>query len=142
MVTPIFFDSTFLIALHHEKDDYHERAKQVMEYVLAEHFPFCRVLTDYVFDETVTRIKDYGRNIHQAILAAKQFRDEREYHLEWVTREEFNETFKLFLSREDKRWSFTDCTSYVWMREHGIQYAVSMDSDFDQFGIVKNLARR
>ena len=140
MVTPIFFDSTFLIAIHNQKDPHFVQAKEVSERVLADFYPYARVVTDYIFDETVTGIKDRGRNTPAAILAAQWLRNE--CRLEAITPQEFEEAYGVFVGYRDKAWSFTDCTSYVWIKDHGIKYAVSMDSDFDLFGFVQKLVRR
>ncbi|MFT3773889.1 MAG: hypothetical protein QM820_51630 [Minicystis sp.] len=40
----------------------------------------------------------------------------------------------MFLARPDKRYSFTDCTSFVLMRRLGLRTAVSLDDDFRQEG--------
>ena len=42
----------------------------------------------------------------------------------------------LYMAREDKTWSLTDCTSFVVMNEQGIQNALSSDRHFQQAGFV------
>jgi len=37
----------------------------------------------------------------------------------------------------DKQWSFTDCTSYVVMRQLGIEEAFAFDRHFEQMGFVR-----
>lgn len=37
-------------------------------------------------------------------------------------------------SRHDKRWSLTDCISFVTMEEFGIEVALTLDADFRQAG--------
>ena len=141
-ITPIFFDSVFIVALHNNADQHHDKAIRVMEEVLAEFYPYARVLTDFIMDEAVTYIKDRGRNTLLAIEAALRIKEGVDYRLELITPEEFQESYLLFVKLRDKGWSFTDCTSYIWMKKHGVKYAVSMDADFDQFDIAENLVRR
>ncbi|NOZ04858.1 MAG: type II toxin-antitoxin system VapC family toxin [Chloroflexi bacterium] len=45
----------------------------------------------------------------------------------WAVFEQFN---------VDKRWSFTDCVSYVVMREQGISEVFAFDRHFVQMGFV------
>lgn len=40
----------------------------------------------------------------------------------------------LMLSHEDKRWSLTDCTSFVLMREAKIERAFTLDHNFAEAG--------
>ena len=47
----------------------------------------------------------------------------------------FMEALKIFIRFSDKEWSFTDCTSYVIIKNANITKAVSFDEYFRQFGI-------
>ena len=48
----------------------------------------------------------------------------------------FSKGFAFFTSRPDKDWSFTDCISFVVMRERGITNALTADHHFEQAGFV------
>ena len=37
----------------------------------------------------------------------------------------------------DKEWSFTDCTSYVVMKQRGITEAFTLDHHFNQMGFIQ-----
>ena len=37
----------------------------------------------------------------------------------------------------DKKWSFTDCTSYVVMKDFGITEAFAFDHHFEQMGFIR-----
>lgn len=52
----------------------------------------------------------------------------------------FDKAVTLFTERPDKRWSLTDCTSFVAMQEHGITDALTSDRHFQQAGITALLA--
>jgi predicted nucleic acid-binding protein len=43
---------------------------------------------------------------------------------------------ELYEARLDKPWSLTDCISFVIMKEHGIQDAVTTDRHFEQAGFA------
>lgn len=42
--------------------------------------------------------------------------------------------FDLFSRRPDKKWSLTDCISFVVTEEHGATEALTSDGDFEQAG--------
>jgi uncharacterized protein len=44
------------------------------------------------------------------------------------------EAMQLFQSRPDKTWSFTDCISFVIMRQRKIKLALTADQHFQQAG--------
>ena len=46
----------------------------------------------------------------------------------------FEAGLELYRERPDKRWSLTDCTSFVVMREHGLTEALTADRHFEQAG--------
>ena len=41
---------------------------------------------------------------------------------------------KIYQGFKDKEWSFTDCTSYVLMKNLAIDIGASFDDHFSQFG--------
>jgi hypothetical protein len=42
----------------------------------------------------------------------------------------------VFVTFDDKAWSFTDCVSYTVMTQLGISEAFALDEHFKQFGIA------
>lgn len=93
------------------------------------------VTTDYVIDETLTLLRargypkralDFGRAAFGGGVA--------EVH--YLTRAEIAAAWQVFERFQDKDWSFTDCTSYVVLRDRDIAQAFSLDHHFRQFGTV------
>lgn len=138
-MTRLFIDSSFFIALRHAGDGArHVRAQQIMRERLAELYPFALVTTDYLFDETVTFLRKHA-SAAIAIEEAQRLHG-GEVHLEFVGQTLFEEALDVFTRYRDKQWSFTDCTSYVWIKRFKPDYVLSFDENFDQFGLSKNLA--
>jgi len=94
------------------------------------------VFGDYVFDETAMAIVVRSRRPDLASAAGRAMLESKNLHREGRgTRlrgglEAFRPTI------EDKRWSFTDCTSFVLMENLGIRKAVTFDANFRQAGFA------
>ncbi len=91
------------------------------------------VTTDYVLDETLTLIQ--SRIDHTT---AVDFLDaiERSSSLDlvFVAPADYYKALDLFRQRADKRWSFTDCTSFTVMARLGLERALAFDNHFQQAG--------
>jgi predicted nucleic acid-binding protein len=91
------------------------------------------VTTDYVLAETHTLLR-----MRLGVEAVRRFLDllarTRRTRLVWVVEEEYASALRTLLRHDDKRWSFTDCTSFAVMRESGIHDAFAFDRNFAQPG--------
>lgn len=137
----IFVDTSFLIAYHHAGDALHANARSLMEEGLLEYFPFRLVITDYVFDEVVTILRRKASTEKAAQIGASLL-NQADFELHWISDRYFGEAWSVFRRFRDKSWSFTDCTSYVWIEQNRPDFCLAMDQDFDQFGLAPNLVRR
>ena len=52
----------------------------------------------------------------------------------------FKRGIELYNAREDKDWSLTDCISFLVMKDHGIEEALTGDRHFEQAGFRALLA--
>ena len=91
------------------------------------------VTTDYVVDETLTLIRKRiglraAEKWWQQIEASSRLR----WELIGLPRAE--KARGLFFRHRDKEYSFTDCTSFVVMRELKISQALTTDDHFRQMG--------
>lgn len=93
------------------------------------------VTTDYVINEVVTLLRARGQG-RLAIEAGNDLWASRFAQIEFVTRDDLAHSWELFCRYEDKRWSFTDCTSFVVMKRLGIVTAFAFDVHFRQFGSI------
>ena len=53
-----------------------------------------------------------------------------------ASQELFDRGQSLFAARPDKEWSLTDCTSFIIMKDRGINEALTADHRFEQAGFV------
>jgi predicted nucleic acid-binding protein len=56
----------------------------------------------------------------------------------WISEAIATQTWQIFEQfNTDKQWSFTDCTSYVVMKDQGITEAFTFDHHFLQMGFIR-----
>lgn len=58
-------------------------------------------------------------------------------HLVWLDTAQFQDAVNLLRTNEDKRWSFTDCTSFTIMRQLGIKEAFAFDPNFKESAFTR-----
>src|SRR2546430_8147068 len=97
---------------------------------------FRLVFSDYVFDETVTALVARAKRHELASAAGHAMLESKNLRLVRVDSPAFAAAWKLFVRRSDKRWSFTDCTSFVLMENLGIRKALTFDANFRQAGFA------
>jgi uncharacterized protein len=95
---------------------------------------FGRILTtDYILDETYTLLR-----MRLGIGAVRALRDlltrSSSLQIVRVSDQDFEHSLDLMLSHGDKRWSLTDCTSFVLMRELEVPNAFTFDINFTEAG--------
>jgi len=93
------------------------------------------VTTDYIADETLTLIR---MRLGPAAAEAwwRQVDDSTRVRWETITAARAEKARSLFFRYADKNFSFTDCTSFVVMRELRLQEALTTDHHFAQMGFV------
>ena len=131
-----FVDSGAWIALYNRKDQYHADAHVIFNALQRQRERL--YTTDYVIDETVTRLRyDAGH------LAAVEFLDAIEGAEEnnivtvvAIDRGFFGQAKRLFRQYSSEVLSFTDCTSFVVCQTYGISAAFAFDRHFPIMGIT------
>ena len=97
------------------------------------------VTTEYIIDETATLLRARGLG---HLLASFFSLTEKSTALEvmWITPERFAAARDFMLQHHDQDFSFTDCTSFIVMRERGLIEALATDRHFRIAGFVPLLA--
>ena len=129
----VFMDSAGFLALWDAGDEHHAAALKLQADLARKRRRF--LTSEYVVDETVTLLA-----IRHSHAAAVDFLDTIERSevigLEWIGPDRFHAAGALFRKHSDKEWSFTDCLSFVVMRELRIRDAFTTDLHFRQAGLV------
>ena len=128
MIQQVFVDTGAWYAAMVRKDRDHDAAKRFLKNNTSP-----LMTSDYVMDETVTLL--LSRVGHRyAVKFLDMLQASREVQLTYLTPAQIAATADLFRKRTDKEWSFTDCSSFVLMREYKIQVAFAFDEHFGQAG--------
>lgn len=124
----VFVDTSAWFVFANRGDEGHARVAAELR-----RFEGRLVTSSFIFDETVTLCRyRYGHRIASGI--GEALLSPAVTEMVWVTEADERAAWPLFVSRPDKRYSFTDCTSFVLMRKLGIKTAISLDDDFRQEG--------
>jgi uncharacterized protein len=92
------------------------------------------VTSNYIFDEAVTLAR-YRLGWSVAHRLGTELRDQRVARLERVSSKDEAAAWSIFEQHRDKRYSFTDCTSFVLVQRLGLAVCLAVDSDFRSFGL-------
>jgi uncharacterized protein len=125
----IMLDSSLLIAFKVKNDLHHERANALMKQVASGNFGK-PLISDYVFDETVTGILVRSKNLKLAIEYGNELRASLET-IE-VDEEAFSQAWRIFSEQEKVELSFTDSTTIALMKSQDITRIGTFDQDFGE----------
>jgi len=91
------------------------------------------VTSDYILDETYTLLR-----MRLGIGPVRRLREllgqSSSLEVLRVSDSDLERSADLMVAHEDKRWSFTGCTSFVLMKELGIGDAFTFDQNFAEAG--------
>ncbi len=126
----IFVDTGAWLAFVNRRDPDHEWLVGILRA-----FQGRLVTSSFVFDETVTFCL-YRLGHAVASRVGETLLSPDVVDLIRITAQDECLAWKLFLSRPDKEYSFTDCTSFVLMRRLKLDRAAALDDDFAREGFV------
>ena len=113
----VFADTSFLVAYHNKKDDKHKKARDFIQNYIEQQIPVIFIITDYIFDETVTTLmKQGGKEL--AIDIAEKMIESPTIIILPINSEIFNLAYAMFIGYRDQLWSFTDCTSFCFLKNY------------------------
>ncbi len=135
----IFVDTGAWIAIYKRNDRHHPEAMTIYNNLRDREAQL--LTTDYVIDETVTRLR-YDTN-HSIAVAFLEFIGNAEIAggltVIEIDKDVFEKAKALFRQYDSARLSFTDCTSFVVCHENNIRETFAFDQHFSMMGI--NLCR-
>ncbi|MBF0229859.1 MAG: type II toxin-antitoxin system VapC family toxin [Desulfamplus sp.] len=127
----LFIDSGYFIALE-ALDDQNHKIASIHWKTLCKSLPQL-LTTSYVFDEVITFFNSKGKH-DKAVELGKNILDSPAIKLIHINEALFNKSWEYLKQHDDKTYSFTDCTSFVLMKQRKITKALTFDRHFKQAG--------
>lgn len=122
----VFVDTSAFCALAIPKDQHNRRAKSIYKQIHKDKAIICT--SDYVLDEAYTLLKMRGS--HSTAVKFMNQMDKCNIAILRVT-EDIEESAKtIFRKIDDKRLSYTDCTSFALINQPGIDAVFAFDEHF------------
>jgi predicted nucleic acid-binding protein len=129
----LFVDTAGWVACADAADPAHEQAAAVRDRWLEDGGML--VTTDYVADETLTLLR-LRLGLGTAETWWQQVDGSPRLRWEYVSLGRADKARAFFFRYRDKQFSFTDCTSFVVMRELKLREALTTDHHFAQAGFL------
>ena len=127
----LFVDTAGWMAMADEADAMHESSRRARDALLRD--GGILVSTDYVMDETLTLIR-VRLGLSAAVKWWAQVDTTTRVRWERIDPVRAEKARSWFFQWSDKDFSYTDCTSFVIMRELGLRRALTTDRHFVQAG--------
>jgi len=131
----IFVDTSAWYALEVEDDENHASAMAFREELRRGRYG-ALLTSDYILDEVITLLRVRKGAEPSSKFADKVLRS-RSVSIVWIDSFIFNDALKVMKERPDKKWSFTDCTSFVIMGQLSVNEAFAFDQNFEQAGFTR-----
>jgi predicted nucleic acid-binding protein len=135
----VFADTSFFFALAAKRDHAHEQATAVYARLVKGGRRL--LTTDYVIDETMTLVK-LRTEARVALALLERIEQSETVVIEAIDAVRFHEAKALFRRHADHDYSFTDCSSFVVMREQKLTEALTTDAHFTEAGFKALLRTR
>ena len=127
----LFADANGWIGLNSKRDQMHEAATKVNKEFLQKGYRY--ITTNFVLDETYTGLLTNVGHF-AAVDFGERVRVARTVQIIHITPDIEEEAWQLFKQYSDKFFSFTDCTSFIVMRQLNLTEAFTNDHHFEQMG--------
>ncbi len=131
MAKAVFVDTAGWMMLADASDPLHQRAVTARDSWLEEGGTF--VSTDFVLDETLTLLR-FRLGLDAAEAWWQQVEGSTRLVWEWIDPSRAERARAWLFRWRDKDFSFTDCTSFVVMKERRLRVALTSDHHFAQAG--------
>ena len=123
----LFVDTSAWLALNDRNDQYYSRAVTKSTEIKKHRIEL--ITSEYIIDESITLIR-YRVSHQAAVIFGNSLLDSNIVRIEDVNAEDRLKAWEMFKKFEDKELSFTDCTSFVLMKNLRLQKAFTFDEHF------------
>lgn len=130
----VLVDTAAWIALVNTRDELHKRAEKVMAEL--RHRDVVLVTTEFILLEVANALCTTAWR-GKAIKLIDGLRTVARIRILPAETLLLAAGWQLYASRLDKHWSLTDCTTFVVMKNEGIEQSFTSDHHFEQAGFTK-----
>lgn len=127
----LFVDTSAWLAINDKNDQYHNKAKNKSLEIKKQRIEL--VTSEYIFDESITLIR-YRISHASAVLFGNSLLNSHIVKIIDVTDIDRFKAWELFKKYKDKELSFTDCISFVLIKNLRLQKVFTFDNHFKQMG--------
>lgn len=129
----LFSDTGYWVALLNPLDSLHEAAKEVSK----AQGQFLTVTSEAVLAELLNYFAERGDLFRSAAATlVRTLQNDPNTVVVPATSMLFRLALQLYIERQDKGWSLTDCMSFCIMKERGISEALTPDHHYEQAGFI------
>lgn len=128
----VFVDTACIVALLNETDEHHASATRLFRLIRSK----SRLVTTRAvcFEIGNAFAKRADRDSTAGFL--QDIEEAEDITVLPVDEDLYRNSLRLYGERPDKKWSLTDCSSFIVMQERGITAALTTDHHFSQAGFV------
>lgn len=128
----IFIDTSAFYAMEVQTDVNHNKASLVKVDIAKNEYglPYT---TNFIINEALTLLR-FKVGHKEAIAFGEKIRESKSLRVIRIDEAIEDIAWKIFKKHSDKELSFTDCTSFVVMKELDIKEAFAFDEHFTQMG--------
>lgn len=130
----VFLDTGYIVALESEIDQHHGAATAHWNRFVLKGPKL--VTTSFILDEVATYMNNRGRH-DIAVSVGRRFFESPSIEFIHVDEPLFQAGWDYFRRHSDKRYSLTDCISFVVMADRVIRQALAFDHHFEQAGFER-----
>ena len=127
----IFIDSSYLVALLNDRDQFHEKAKKIESKIRKEK----KIISSVILTETLNILSVFGGKTGKIIYNLINETHTIKYN---SNKDFYDKVLEIFI-KYDGTIGFSDCTSICIMKENNITKIVSFDSDFDKVNEIRRI---
>lgn len=127
----VFVDTAAFLALANSADQYHQEAVACLARLRATQIRL--ITTNFVLDEVYTRLQRCA-GLKVAITFGEKIQASRQIRVHTVEKSLEKAAWEIFKHDLGHSFSYTDCTSFAFMRRKKIREAFTFDQDFTRFG--------
>lgn len=124
----IFIDTSYVVALINERDQYHARALEFADCYADS----LLMVTDVVLLEIANALSRSYKT--EAVQIIEDPISSVDVEVVRLSSQLFGQAFELYKTRQDKTWGLVDCISFVVMQSRNIRSALTFDQHFVQAG--------